>query len=186
MSYDEIGELSLPEKEIISLRKELKRCEQWVNDLQSGMYINCVYCGHRYGPKEDTPSTMADLLKDHIEQCSKHPLSKEKEDREKAEADVAALREDLLECGRLAGIVSENSARIPASLDGCIHNMLHLGWKAKNIHPGADLMARMKKMEEFVIKFDELMEMEDKYVAAWDKLLPSVRKDRAALKLKGE
>ena len=29
--------------------------EQWVADLQSGLYINCVYCGHRYGPRETTP-----------------------------------------------------------------------------------------------------------------------------------
>ncbi len=49
--------------------------ERWVDDLQSGMYINCVYCGHRYGPKENTPTSMADVLKEHIEQCPKHPMS---------------------------------------------------------------------------------------------------------------
>jgi hypothetical protein len=49
---------------------------QWVNDLQSGMYINCVYCGHRYGPKKDTPAVMADVLKAHIRECPAHPLSK--------------------------------------------------------------------------------------------------------------
>ena len=51
---------------------ELKR---WVDDLQSGMYVNCVYCGHRYGPGETTPVTMADALKVHVEQCPKHPMS---------------------------------------------------------------------------------------------------------------
>ena len=54
---------------------EIDRLQNWVNDLQSGMYINCVYCGHRYGPKEDTPSVMADVLREHVEECPKHPLS---------------------------------------------------------------------------------------------------------------
>ena len=53
---------------------EIEKLQQWVDDLQSGVYINCVYCGHRYGPKEDTPTSMADILKQHIEQCPKHPL----------------------------------------------------------------------------------------------------------------
>jgi len=54
---------------------ESERLRQWVSDCQSGMYINCVYCGHRYGPKEDTPVAMADVLKEHIEQCPEHPMS---------------------------------------------------------------------------------------------------------------
>lgn len=49
---------------------------EWVKDLQSGMYINCVYCGHRYGPKDDVPDSMADVLKRHVEQCPKHPMSR--------------------------------------------------------------------------------------------------------------
>ncbi len=44
------------------------------------MYVNCVYCGHRYGPAKDTPVSMADVLKKHIENCSKHPMSKLKQD----------------------------------------------------------------------------------------------------------
>lgn len=64
------------------LMAEVRQLKQWVNDLQSGMYINCVYCGHRYGPKESTPATategpsptMAESLKRHIERCPKHPL----------------------------------------------------------------------------------------------------------------
>lgn len=54
---------------------ELERLQQHVHDLQSGMYINCVYCGHRYGPEDEVPATMADALKEHIEQCPKHPMS---------------------------------------------------------------------------------------------------------------
>ena len=34
---------------------EIERLKVWVDDLQSGMYVNCVYCGHRYGPGETTP-----------------------------------------------------------------------------------------------------------------------------------
>lgn len=63
---------------VIRLRKseaENKRLQNQVDDLQSGMYINCVYCGHRYGPNTEVPATMADVLKAHVEQCPKHPMS---------------------------------------------------------------------------------------------------------------
>lgn len=40
-----------------------ERLKHWVDDLQSGMFVNCVYCGHRYGPGETTPVSMADALK---------------------------------------------------------------------------------------------------------------------------
>jgi hypothetical protein len=32
---------------IVWLMEELTGAKQWVDDLQSDMYINCVYCGHR-------------------------------------------------------------------------------------------------------------------------------------------
>lgn len=57
------------------LRAENERLTAWVEDLQSGMYVNCVYCGHRYGPGETTPVSMADALKAHVEQCPEHPMS---------------------------------------------------------------------------------------------------------------
>ncbi len=57
------------------LRADVARLQQWVNDLQAGMYINCVYCGHRYGPDDQVPATMAEVLTQHIEQCPKHPMS---------------------------------------------------------------------------------------------------------------
>jgi DNA-directed RNA polymerase subunit RPC12/RpoP len=64
------------DKELIAdYKEENRRLIDWVNDLQSGMYINCVYCGHRYGHKKNTPATMADILKQHIEKCPKHPMS---------------------------------------------------------------------------------------------------------------
>lgn len=54
---------------------EIARLKQWVDDLQSGMYVNCVYCGHRYGPEATTPVSMAEALRRHVEQCPKHPMS---------------------------------------------------------------------------------------------------------------
>ena len=54
---------------------ETERLQNWVNDLQAGMYINCVYCGHRYGPDDEVPATMADVLKEHISKCPEHPMS---------------------------------------------------------------------------------------------------------------
>lgn len=58
------------------------RLKQWVDDLQSRMFVNCVYCGHRYGPQHRTPITMADVLKQHIEQCPEHPMSTLKKQRD--------------------------------------------------------------------------------------------------------
>ena len=71
--------------DIRPLFTEIEALRAWVSDLQSGMYINCVYCGHRYGPAGIAPATlvenppptatMAEALRDHIEQCPKHPMS---------------------------------------------------------------------------------------------------------------
>lgn len=65
------------------------KLRKWVDDLQSGMYINCVYCGHRYGPQSEVPanpflknSRMADALKAHIEVCPEHPMSRLKKEHE--------------------------------------------------------------------------------------------------------
>lgn len=58
------------------LQADLKRYKEWVNDLQSGMYVNCIYCGYRYGPADKVPVSMAEVLKQHIEQCPEHPMSK--------------------------------------------------------------------------------------------------------------
>ena len=65
------------------LEDENKRLKQWISDCQSGMYINCVYCGHRYGPAENTPCCMADVLKKHIEECPEHPMSHLKKELDK-------------------------------------------------------------------------------------------------------
>lgn len=66
---------------------EIERLENWVDDLQSGMFINCVYCGHRYGPSNEVPASMADVLKAHVEQCPEHPMSALKAELEEVIAD---------------------------------------------------------------------------------------------------
>lgn len=86
---------------------EIARLRKWVSDLQSGMYINCVYCGHRYGPGEITPVSMADALKAHVEKCPAHPMSAL---RKALEQMVAAHEETL----------SNSEGRYPTANSGCI------------------------------------------------------------------
>ncbi|NLB52058.1 MAG: hypothetical protein GX808_03875 [Syntrophomonadaceae bacterium] len=83
------------DSENAQLRKELERYQKWVNDLQSGMYVNCVYCGHRYGPNDKVPASMADVLKEHIEKCPEHPMSKLRAELEQVKAERDAAVEDL-------------------------------------------------------------------------------------------
>ena len=81
---------------IEKLHIENERLQNWVNDLHSGMYINCVYCGHQYGPAEQTPVAMADVLKEHIERCPQHPMSALKTENKRLRE---ALRNLILVCG---------------------------------------------------------------------------------------
>jgi len=70
-----IGLANAGVEDIPYLLSEVERLQQWVNDLQSGMYANCVYCGHRYGPEISLSPAKAELLKAHIEKCPAHPMS---------------------------------------------------------------------------------------------------------------
>ncbi|MCK9519521.1 MAG: hypothetical protein M0R74_10940 [Dehalococcoidia bacterium] len=79
---------------ISNLAAKNKRLEAWIDDLQSEMYINCVYCGHRYGPnKGDHLVTMRKTLEKHIEECPKHPLSMARNRIMELEAENRWLRE---------------------------------------------------------------------------------------------
>jgi len=78
---------------------ENKRLEMWIDDLQSGMYINCVYCGHRYGPNsgpdtKDFNLTMRKTLEQHIAECPKHPLSAAKKEIERLKTMLNQLAEE--------------------------------------------------------------------------------------------
>lgn len=75
--------------------KEMERLRRWVNDLQAGCYINCVYCGHRYGPDSEVPASMADVLKAHIEVCPAHPLSAATKTIARLRAERDGLRDGL-------------------------------------------------------------------------------------------
>lgn len=72
--------------------------KQWVADLQSGMYVNCVYCGHNYGPKDKVPTSMAEVLKDHIKQCPEHPMSKLQKQHEAVRLRLIAEVEACTRC----------------------------------------------------------------------------------------
>lgn len=79
---------------------EITRLRGWVQDLQSGMYVNCVYCGHRYGPGETAPVSMANALKAHIEQCPQHPMSQ-------LRARITQIRDDWSEEYGIAGLIHD-------------------------------------------------------------------------------
>lgn len=87
------------EDKIKHLESELTRLQNWVNDCQRGMYINCVYCGHRYGPDKTTPAVMADVLYEHIKICEKHPLSKALSRIKELEEEKAKLPAYCQSCG---------------------------------------------------------------------------------------
>lgn len=82
--------LTTEDKLAIALAK-VTNLKSWVDDLQAGMYINCVYCGHRYGPDSETPASMADVLKEHVERCPEHPMSALRDENERLRDRVAAL-----------------------------------------------------------------------------------------------
>lgn len=67
-----------------------RHLEQWVSDLQSGIYVNCVYCGHRFGSDTETPVAFGEILKQHIAQCPKHPMN----DLKKRVADLETIVRD--------------------------------------------------------------------------------------------
>jgi hypothetical protein len=109
-------------KELEALRAENERLMQWVNDLQSGMYVNCVYCGHRYGPADKVPASMADVLKEHIAHCPEHPMSKLREEMER----VKEERDDYQKAFALAcRILDDSAGQCPAVI-------YHTGWDECN------------------------------------------------------
>jgi len=78
-----------------TLRARVQELEQWVNDLQGGRYINCVYCGDRYGPADEVPATIAQVLKEHIERCPVHPMSALRARCEDLESSLETARSEL-------------------------------------------------------------------------------------------
>jgi hypothetical protein len=82
-------------EELFAAEATVKRLRAWISDLQSGMYVNCIYCGYRYGPNSEVPASMADVLKQHIEQCPEHPMSALKARVEELDRELGDAREVL-------------------------------------------------------------------------------------------
>lgn len=93
-----VRSMAMVEVEVVDARDynaEVAQLRAWVTDLQSGMYVNCVYCGHRYGPGETTPVSMADALKAHVETCPEHPMSRLKLENEALREATATVKDGL-------------------------------------------------------------------------------------------
>lgn len=86
------------------LKSEILRYDAWIEDILSEKYVNCAYCGHRYGKENDSANMEA--VRKHVENCSKHPMAKEKERADKAEALARELVELLKEADNLIGLAS--------------------------------------------------------------------------------
>ena len=115
----------------------IARLKKWIDDLQSGMYINCVYCGHRYGPKDKTPTSMQDVLKKHVEQCPQHPMHQLRE----------ALEESVKLQSHYAGLLNmhDGGQRIQfANADAWLKRLQALNTKTEG-GPDAAKPARRKK-----------------------------------------
>lgn len=103
--------------------KEIERLKQWVNDLQSGMYVNCVYCGHRYGPESETPTSMADVLKEHIEHCKDHPMSKLKQEFEQEKQTRIKYQDIVYEICRLFDSLNEYGRRDVCTIEEIVEKV---------------------------------------------------------------
>lgn len=100
----------------LELIQEHKRLCAWVDDLQSGMYVNCVYCGHQYGPGETTPVSMAEALKTHVETCPEHPMSRLKSENRQLRDERSVLIDAVAFHGALTPAEVEGS--LPALIAG--------------------------------------------------------------------
>jgi hypothetical protein len=91
---------SAREKTVTELEQELERKRKWIEDLQNKGFVNCVYCGCRFGPAETTAPVLSDVLKRHMEECSKHPMSDLKKRLDCSEKGVQELasRNVALDC----------------------------------------------------------------------------------------
>ena len=78
--------------------EEIKELNNWINDLQAGMYVNCVYCGYRFSNPEVFP-TIQEVLHEHMENCSKHPLFKANQELKRLNSIIKTLIGDALEQG---------------------------------------------------------------------------------------
>ena len=137
---------------------KIERLTTWVNDLQAGMSINCVYCGHNYGPDDEVPATMAEVLKEHIAQCPKHPMSS-------LTAENRALREQLeqfrADAREVLGAYGDHKRACPLRNDVGSESSCTCGWREVILGPGWKMpggladenRALRERLEEAVVIF---------------------------------
>lgn len=53
-------------------KAELASAQAWIERLQDGRTLTCVYCGHEYSP--GTPAHGVGALTEHIKVCPRHPM----------------------------------------------------------------------------------------------------------------
>lgn len=97
-------ELPSERQRVRELGAEVDRLKAWIADLQAGMYVACVYCGHRLAGRDAASSKWSDALRAHIETCSQHPASKLK-----VQLEAMTIARD-----RACNLAEHSSRRLPA------------------------------------------------------------------------
>lgn len=46
------------------------RLRQWVEDLQGDCWVNCIYCGWRFGPMKELPFSTREVFTGHLKKCA--------------------------------------------------------------------------------------------------------------------
>jgi hypothetical protein len=152
---------------IAELEAERDRLKAWVTDLQGGMYVNCVYCGHRYGPGETTPVSMADALKEHVQQCPQHPMSALKAERNRLRDaiwnhraqhgdDRCWLDDQVLYAALGDGDLGDNTVGDKQAMLKNCERYLEVRCKGGNWPTYAELEERVKKAESALAKINEI------------------------------
>ena len=111
---------------MLGAEAEIVKLRQWVDDLQSGMYINCAYCGHRYGPDDEVPATMTEALYEHIARCPEHPLSRCKAENEKLRAVLGQVPPFLKELMQFASDLFGGPSPLTEKLDKLVDDSLNI------------------------------------------------------------
>ena len=75
-------ELRVHSLEVRVLANKIKTLKAWYNEMRAWMYVTCVYCGQPI-IKEGERVIVVDALKEHNEQCPKHPLAHAKKEIER-------------------------------------------------------------------------------------------------------
>jgi len=78
-------------------RKRIAKLQQEILDLKYKMHFSCAYCDYQYGPCRTTKKDMFDEVREHIEQCDKHPLSEVIKERDEAYVEIKKLERILID-----------------------------------------------------------------------------------------